>query len=415
MKCRGSAVMDMPPTISGRIFVKGKSALGPQKEGKNEEENSAKIYLHEVKTTDEIPKSDQEKHVGNSQPNFPDLTLTSQGGKGNQDQSVLPALLRIRSLNFSPQLLHVWNKPNRNLPPSSRSSRSSRTTTEQDEKGAFRNKCEQTNEKVSLEHKNNILPHLLVSTVLDGQRVTKQSPQSSKSRAEESEQDNRGTRAKKVQFSVEDSSIKTKNNTLPLLSLPTTLQGKCLLSQRKQGLNEQQYEKKIASDIKPSELNEYEKGKTSTPNGKHQTTINMTSTKTGKQVTRTVFYLPKADKYYITPDGEYTSSKVCRAIKVEDLKAALIRSDRKDSWVPSVDEQLMKCSVFKAIMQQPTVFLRQPSPIKGLKMPLLDQEASLAAAIQAVKETNEPTSPVPDVTKLTKQLKHFVIKLPPIC
>ena len=402
--------MDMPPTISGRIYVKGKSAFSQQKEGKNEEENSAKIYLNEVKTTVEIPKSDQGKHVGNSQLNFPDLTLTSQGGKNNQDQSVLPALLRIRSLNFSPQLLHMWNKPNRSLPPSSRSSRSSRTTTEQDEKGAFRNKCDQTNEKVSLEHKNSILPHLLVSTVLDGQRVTKQSPQSSKSRTEESKQYNRGTRTKKVQFSVEDSSIKTKNNTLPLLSLPTTLKGKCLLSQRKQGLNEQQYEKKIANDIKPSELNEYEKRKTSTPNGKYQTTII-----TGKQVTRTVFYLPKADKYDITPDGEYTRSKVCRVVKVEDLKASLIRSDRKVSWAPSVDKQLMKCSVFKAIMQQPTVFLRQPSPIKGLKMPLLDQEASLAAAIQAVKETNEPTSPVPDVTKLTKQLKHFVIKLPPIC
>lgn len=405
----------MPPTISGRIYVKGKNALSPQKEGKNEEENSAKIILHEVKTAVEISTSDKEEHVGDSQLNFPDLSLTSQRGKGNQDQSVLPALLCIRSLYLSPQLLHMWNKTNSSLPKSSRGSRSSRTTTEQDEKGAFHNKCDQTNDKVSLEHKNNILPQLPVSTVLGGQRVTIRSPQSSKSRTEESEQDNRGTRTKKVQFSVEDSSIKTKNNTLPLLSLPTTLKGKCLLSQRKQGSNEQQYEEKIANDIKPSELNEFEKRKTSTPNGKHQTTINMASAKTGKHVTRTVFYLPKADKYDITPDGKYTSSKVCRAIKVEDLKASLIRSDRKDSWVPSVDKQLMKCSVFKAIMQQPTVFLRQPSPVKGLKMPLLDQEASLAAAIQAVKETNEPASPVTDVTELTKQLKHFVIKLPPIC
>ena len=405
----------MPPTARGRIYVKGKSALSPQKEGKTGEENSAKIILHEVKTTVEISTSEKEKHVRNSQLNFPDLSLTSQGAKGNQDQSVLPALLCIRSLNFSPQLLHMWNKPDSSLPPSSRGSRSSRTTTEQDKKGAFHNKCDQTNDKVSLEHKNNILPHLPVSTVLDGQRVTIRSPQSSKSGTEESEQDNRGTRTKKVQFSVEDSSIKTTNNTLPLLSLTTTLKGKCLLSQRKQGLNEHQYEEKNGNDIKPSEQNECEKRKTSTPNGKHQTTIKMASTKTGKQITRTVFYLPKADKYDITPDGKYTSSKVCRAIKVEDLKASLIRSDRKDSWVPSVDKQLMKFSVFKAIMQQPTVFLRQPSPVKGLKMPLLDQEASLAAAIQAVKETNEPASPVPDVTELTKQLKHFVIKLPPIC
>ncbi|CAH3120105.1 unnamed protein product, partial [Porites lobata] len=284
-----------------KIYVKGKSALSPQKEGKTGEENSAKIILHEVKTTVEISTSGKEKHVRNSQLNFPDLSLTSQGAKGNQDQSVLPALLCIRSLNFSPQLLHMWNKPNSSLPPSSRGSRSSRTTTEQDKK---------------------------------------------------------------------DSSIKTTNNTLPLLSLTTTLKGKCLLSQRKQGLNEQQYEEKNGNYIKPSELNECEKRKTSTPNGKHQTTIKMASTKTGKQITRTVFYLPKADKYDITPDGKYTSSKVCRAIKVEDLKASLIRSDRKDSWVPSVDKQLMKFSVFKAIMQQPTVFLRQPSPVKGLKMPL---------------------------------------------
>ena len=245
----------MPPTARGRISVKGKSALSQQKEGKNAEENSAKIILHEVKTTAEISTSDKEKHVRNSQLNFPDLSLTSQGAKGNQDQSVLPALLCIRSLNFSPQLLHMWNKHNNSVPLSSRGSQSSRRTTGQDEKGAFHNKCDQTNDKVSLEHKNNILPHLPVSTVLDGQRVNIRSPQSSKSRTEESEQDNRGTRTKKVQFSVEDSSIKTKSNTLPLLSLPTTLEGKCLLSQRKQGLNEQQYEEKIANDLKPPELN----------------------------------------------------------------------------------------------------------------------------------------------------------------
>jgi len=59
--------------------------------------------------------------------------------------------------------------------------------------------------------------------------------------------------------------------------------------------------------------------------------------------------------------------------------------------------------VFKAIAQ-PTVFLRQPSPVAGVKMTLKEHEDLLAAAIQAVEETNV-TSPTVDGGR---QVKNFL-------
>lgn len=59
---------------------------------------------------------------------------------------------------------------------------------------------------------------------------------------------------------------------------------------------------------------------------------------------------------------------------------------------------------FKALMEKPAVFLKQPSSLA---------EESLAAAIQTVEETNV-VSPSVDA-EVTRHEKKLVIRLPPIC
>lgn len=136
------------------------------------------------------------------------------------------------------------------------------------------------------------------------------------------------------------------------------------------------------------------------------------SFKTGKQGARPVFYLPKADKYDITPRN-FIKPKVCSVSKVDDLKSpSLFSPGHKNTWIPNRESCVTKNSVFKAIAQ-PTVFLRQPSPVAGVKMTLKEHEESWAAAIQAVEETNVSSQTVE--VEIDRQVKKFVIRLPPIC
>ena len=146
---------------------------------------------------------------------------------------------------------------------------------------------------------------------------------------------------------------------------------------------------------------------------KRKTNSSTVSLKTGKQGARRVFHLPKADKYDITPRNIISNTKVCSVFNVDDLKSSLFHSGYKNTWIPSrPDSYVIKNSVFKAVAQ-PTVFLRQPSPVAGVKMTLKEHEDSLAAAIQAVEETNV-TSPTVDA-EVSRKVKKFVIRLPPIC
>ena len=134
------------------------------------------------------------------------------------------------------------------------------------------------------------------------------------------------------------------------------------------------------------------------------------SSKPCKQVSRAVFHLPKADKYDLTPRN-IINRKVCSEFKVE---SALFKSNHKDNWNPRRDSYNIRNSVFKTIIQQPAVFLRQPSPVAGVKMTLKEQEDSLAAAIKVVEDTNvRPPASVD--TEMTRQIKKFVVRLPPIC
>lgn len=118
-------------------------------------------------------------------------------------------------------------------------------------------------------------------------------------------------------------------------------------------------------------------------------------------------HLPKVDKYDIIPKN-IIDVKICSVFQVNGFKSSLIYSGYKDSWVPNRDRNFMKNSAFfKALMEKPAVLLKQPSSLA---------EDSLAAAIQSVDQTNVSSVDFPCVdTKVTRQEKKLVIRLPPIC
>ena len=124
-----------------------------------------------------------------------------------------------------------------------------------------------------------------------------------------------------------------------------------------------------------------------------------------KQANRATLPLPKADKYDINPKN-VVEVKVCSVFKGSVLKSMLIYSGYNDSWVPSRDGRLIKNAVFKAIMQQPGMFLRQPPPKEGMQKSL-NQNNNLP--------TKLPPLPVETVSKeVTRGAKKLVVKLPPI-
>ena len=130
------------------------------------------------------------------------------------------------------------------------------------------------------------------------------------------------------------------------------------------------------------------------------------SLKHRSQDPRPVFHLPKVDKYDITP--EYINGKICSVFKLDDAKALSTFSGFKDSWVPMRDRYFMSNSeFFKSFYMQPSVLLRQPSPVAGVKINLKGhEEDSLVTAIDAEKETVDVVSPSVD-TEATKKVEKI--------
>ena len=134
-----------------------------------------------------------------------------------------------------------------------------------------------------------------------------------------------------------------------------------------------------------------------------------------QQAARPVFHLPTADKYDITPRN--INNKVGSVFRLSS-KSPLLKSDYSDGQlIPRRDSYFIRNSVFKTILQQPGVFLRQPSPVAGLKMTLKEQEEFSVEAIQTVEKTNVqlPCVEAEVAAEVTRPAKKFVIRLPPIC
>ena len=362
-----SGKIGMPRTVCSDFYIAGASLFysGVKRSSKDDEEKTpADVTFNYDRgmTTDGNSTPAQENEVDRPQLRLPLLPTSKELSK--EEENDLKALLRVRRFDLPLQnrgLVPEWNEPSEKT--------SSQCSSFQD----FENLGEQDGKEShgrgrvhSRKDNDFILPLFPFSTVLKGQIVNLRGKQ----RSNDQRKRDKTTSAKSFSNQTDSKS-----------------------QQSSAGL---------------------ENTKTSKKKLKHPMRGNMISIKHGKSQERPVFHLPKADKYDISPDGTHTGGKVCRVFRLNDLKTSLIYSGHKDSWVPSRDKYLTKYSVFEAILQQPTFYLRQPSPVAGVKMTLQEQhEDSLAAAIQAVEEINVP-SPLPDV-ELTPRVKTFVIKLPPIC
>lgn len=434
----------MPRTISSNVYVIGESAFSPKRSEKDEEKFPALTLNQGSVTADEKLTPAEVDHV--EKPTLKLPLLPTSKGLSNEDKNDLQVLLRVRRFGFpprSPSLTPEWNKSSDTKSTfSSDSQRSQLRFAEKDGKDS----CEssQSSDKEILKEKNNFLPLLSFSTVLEGQRLNLQGKELNKQRrkkgktttgnkfpyqtdAKSQENDKQRkqqagtTTGNKFPYqtdtkSQESSTVFEKTETSNTkLKFQTRNNLVSLCKQRKQQGKTTRIKFSYQTDTKSQEPCSigFEKTKPSSTKLNYQTPSNMVSFKFGKHDGRPVFHQSKADEYNITPGGNHTSGKVCRVFRLNDLKTSLIYSGYKDSWVPSRDKYFTTCSVFKAIMQQPTVFLRQPSPVAGVKMTLQEHGDSLAAAIHAVEETNVPSPPADD--ELTQNVMKFVIRLPPIC
>lgn len=200
-------------------------------------------------------------------------------------------------------------------------------------------------------------------------------------------------------------SLEDRNpNVLPLSSL-TVLEGQRVNLREKDELKVQKKQLRCQPTEKGNKLSyQTESPLNDSSEARRKSLPKLVSSEPKKQDTRPVFHLPKVDKYDIIPKN-IIDVKVCSVFQVNDFKSSLIYSGYKDSWVPNRDRNFMKNSAFfKALMEKPAVFLKQPSSLA---------EESLAAAIQTVEETNV-VSPSVDA-EVTRHEKKLVIRLPPIC
>ena len=357
----------MPRTVCSNFYIAGTRLFdsGIKRSGKEDEE---KIQAEVTFNYDREMTADETSTPAQDRPKLKLPLLPASKEVSKEDENDLKALLRVRRFDLPLQnhgLVPECNESSEKLTSQSSSSEDSENLSNQDGKESY-GRGKSHSRKDNFRDKSISLPLLSFSTVLKGQRVNLRGKEGS---------NDQGKRDKTT--SVQSFSTQTDSKS----------------QESSAGL---------------------EKTKTTKMKLNHPTRGKMLSLKHGKSHERPVFHLPKADKYDISPDGTNAVDKICRVFKLNDLKTSLIYSGHKNSWVPSRDKYLTKYSAFKAILQQPTFYLRQPSPVAGVKMTLQEQhEDSFAAAIQAVEKTNIP-SPLVDA-ELTPRKKTFVIKLPPIC
>lgn len=354
------------------------SPLSPRRADKLEEKRSNQPVLNqdirEEASGNELPTEAKVEGSEIHQLKLPVLPRTRR--VNNEENNNLQVLLRgIQCFDFSLHKLTAWSDSSIKKSPSSCTRRPEVTSnipeiTEEripfvsDQNLENNSEGETEPKRESLKHKSqNVLP--LSGSILEGQRVNLR---------------------EKVGLSKQRKQVH------------------CQMTEKRTKLSNRSYSTYEGSDIENILMESIETRRTSS---------NTVSLKTGKQGARPVFHLPKADKYDITPRN-IINSKVCSVFKMNDLRSpSFYYSGYKNTWIPRRDSYVIKNSVFKAIAQQPTVFLRQPSPVAGVKMTLKEHEDSFAAAIQAVEETNA-RSPSVDA-EVSRQVKKFVIRLPPIC
>lgn len=335
------------------ISVTGISPFGEQRKAEMEKENSsAQLTLN----PDEVPES--EKSVIDEVNGIKLPAVTRSASLTSEENSDLEVLLRVRCFDFPLQVRGLMPEGNNSKNTSPRSMDRFRANSRETISTQDRVVCNQNGETsnddhvYSLEDKNPNVSPLSSLTVLEGQRVNLR---------------------EKEELKVQKKQLRRQ---------PTETGTNWLPYQTESSLNN-------SSEARWKSLPK------------------LVSSKPKKQDTRPILHLPKVDKYDIIPKN-IIDVKVGSVFQVNGFKSSLIYSGYKDSWVPNRDRNFMKNSAFfKALMEKPAVFLKQPSSLA---------EDSLAAAVQSVEQTNVSSVDPPCVdAELICQKKILVIRLPPIC
>ena len=203
-------------------------------------------------------------------------------------------------------------------------------------------------------------------------------------------------------------SLEDKNPNVSPLSSLTILEGQRLKLREKDELKVQKKQLRRQPTETENKLpNQTESSLNNSCEARRKSLPKLVFSKPKKQDTRPVLHLPKVDKYGIIPKN-IIDVKICSVFQVNGFKSSLIYSGYEDSWVPNRDRNFMKNSAFfKALMEKPAVFLKQPSSLA---------EDPLAAAIQSVDQTNVSSVDFPCVdAEVTRKERKLVIRLPPIC
>ena len=376
----------MPRTISNDMFITGTNPFGPQSREKDEKQN-----LSPRVPGDAVLEDSKEKQVEKPRLKLPALTRRTTLNNVYENENDLQVLLRVRCFDFPLQVHGLIPESTDDSSVGSVGSSSTSSGQDHDER--------QTSAKDSLKGKNNVLP-LSSSTVLEGQRVHLQGKEESskqhKTQGKAKERNNVAyqTYSTSQEFDIENAKA---SNVFTSKFGQQTFQ-----PPRADKFRVTNKYRVTRSDRKASERRE---GGLSYSHETSRSSIG--SLKPARQNTRPTLHVPSVDKYDINPKN-IVEVKVCSVFKGNALKAMLIYSGYDDSWIPNRDSRFIKNAVFKAIMQQPAMFLRQPLPGDRTKVTLQENEDLLA-------KVKTPTKSVETIdNEVTREVKKFVVRLPQI-
>ena len=370
----------MSRTISNDMFITGTNPFGPPKDEKQN--------LSQRVPGDAVLADSKDKQVEKPRLKLPALTRRTTLNNVYENENDLQVLLRVRCFDFPLQVHGLMPESTDDSSVGSAGSSSTSSGQDHDER--------QTSGKDSLKGKNSVLP-LSSSTVLEGQRVHLQGKEESskqqKTQGKAKEKNNVAyqTYSTSQKFDIEN---KKASNMFGQQTFQPPRADKFRVTNKY---------RVTRSDHKATERRE---GRLSYSHETSRSSIG--SLKPVRQHTRPTLHMPNVDKYDINPKS-IVEVKVCSVFKGNALKSMLIFSGYDDSWIPNRDSRFIKNAVFKAIMQQPAMFLRQPLPGDITKVTLQENEDLLAKA-------KTPAKPVETVdNKVTREVKKFVVRLPPIC
>ena len=381
----------MLQTISSDICITGTNPFHPKSSGKDGKINSAQVPLNQdlEETGDEKSTRVDENQVQKPRLKLPVLTRTKTVNNVFEDSDDLQVLLRVRCDDFPLQvrgLIPQGNESDANSPTSSdfdvSASQDLNETSERQKSG-----------KDISKDKNNILP-LSSLTVLEGQRVNllgKEglNKQCKLQKKKTTEGDNLSYQTDMTSQESDIEDVKA-SNLVPLKSRQQVFQPPRV----------DKFHITNKDHVTPRSRFTERASKLLYDRDSRSSIVSSTS-----QHARPTFRLPKVDKYDINTKN-IVEVKVCSVFKGSHVKSILIYSGYNDSWIPRHDGRVIKNAVFKAIMQQPAMFLRQPLAEARMKVDSNEHADSLVVA-------SAPSTPID--TEVTPEVKKFVVRLPPIC